>query len=271
MQNNKRGIIPVYEELRYTDGFIFGKVNKNTDVVVETLETILGKEIDKSDIYGGTDSEKFVKQTSDSKGIRLDIHLMTEHQIYNAEMENYSSEKKKEIRKRTRYYQGLIDMDHLYAGMKYYDLKETYIIFICTYDVFGKGYFRYQFENRCIHDHDLTLDDGTVKIFLNSKGYRNAPDDEVSQEIKNYLKYVETGEAVDELTRRIDMEVINVQNNKIFKREYMKQMADIMDYEHTIEIKDAEIEDYKAEVAVQAREIARLKQLLAESDNSVEE
>lgn len=93
----------------------------------------------------------------------------------------------------------------------------------------------------------------------------------MSQEIKNYLKYVETGEAVDELTRRIDMEVINVQNNKIFKREYMKQMADIMDYEHTIEIKDAEIEDYKAEVAVQAREIARLKQLLAESDNSVEE
>ena len=54
-------------------------------------------------------------------------------------------------------------------------------------------------------------------------------------------------------------------------REYMKQMADIMDYEHTIEIKDAEIEDYKAEVAAQAREIARLKQLLAESDNSVEE
>jgi len=61
------------------------------------------------------------------------------------------------------------------------------------------------------------------------------------------------------------MEVVNVQNNKIFKREYMKQMADIMDYEHTIEIKDAEIADKDAKIADVEQDNQRLRQIIAQN------
>jgi len=266
MAKTKNMVTSTYEELDYTNFFIFGKVNQNPDISVPTLEMILGTKIDRNSILGSANVEKVLKETEKSKGIRLDIYLMTKEQIYNAEMENYSSDKKKEVRKRSRYYQGLIDMDHLSSGNPYYNLKETYIIFICTYDVFGKGYYRYQFENICKHDTDLKLNDGTVKLFLNSKGYRNAPGDEISQDLKNYLKYVDTGNAVDDLTRRIDMEVINVQNNKVFKVEYMREMADRMDYEHTIELRDQAIADKDAALADKDAALADKDAALADKD-----
>ena len=44
---------------------------------------------------------------------------------------------KRNIEKRTRYYQSLIDIDQLEKNMDYRKLKESYIIFICTFDPFG--------------------------------------------------------------------------------------------------------------------------------------
>lgn len=41
-----------------------------------------------------------------------------------------------ELPLRVRYYQGMIDQEILSSGTDYIFLKETYIIFICTYDPF---------------------------------------------------------------------------------------------------------------------------------------
>lgn len=43
-----------------------------------------------------------------------------------------------ELPKRSRYYQSVCDMDSLEAGKFYSDLKESYVIFICPFDLFGK-------------------------------------------------------------------------------------------------------------------------------------
>ena len=44
---------------------------------------------------------------------------------------------KRNIEKRTRYYQSLIDIDQLEKNMDYRKIKESYIIFICTFDPLG--------------------------------------------------------------------------------------------------------------------------------------
>lgn len=62
-------------------------------------------------------------------------------------------------RKRSRYYQSIIDMSNLNAGTEYDELKDTYIIFICLNDIFHKGLPVYSFENVCCEDKDIKLND----------------------------------------------------------------------------------------------------------------
>lgn len=46
---------------------------------------------------------------------------------------------KKNLPKRTRYYQGMIDLNIINKGEDYNKLKKSYVIFICDYDEFGLG------------------------------------------------------------------------------------------------------------------------------------
>ena len=93
------------------------------------------------------------------------------------------------IAKRSRHYQGVIDTKLLPAGeIDYNKLNNTYIIFICLFDLFNKDKFCYTFEERCTEDLSLKLEDGTKKIFLNTKGKNT---DEVPIELIEFLKLVE--------------------------------------------------------------------------------
>ena len=52
----------------------------------------------------------------------------------------------KNYRKRSRYYQGIIDLNMIEKGESYDILKESYVIFICTFDFFEKGRSVYEFD-----------------------------------------------------------------------------------------------------------------------------
>jgi len=52
----------------------------------------------------------------------------------------------------------------------YGELNRSVIIFVCTFDPFGKGRHIYPFENLCKKDSSLALGDGTEKIFINTVG-----------------------------------------------------------------------------------------------------
>ena len=45
----------------------------------------------------------------------------------------------KELPKRTRYYQGVIDLQLIDQGQTYNMLKPSYIIFICSFDMFKRA------------------------------------------------------------------------------------------------------------------------------------
>ena len=201
-----------YEELDITDPFIFAKVMSEKELCKPLLENILNIKI-RDIVY--VDYEEIIQMTAKSKGIRLDIYVEDDdNTVFNLEMQTTTY---KELPKRSRYYQGIIDLNMIEKGESYDILKESYVIFICTFDFFEKGRSVYEFENVCLEDSEIKLNDGTHKIFLNTKGDKS----DINEELKSLLEYFDGSEPESELTRRIDRKVIAARKNERWRREYM--------------------------------------------------
>ena len=142
--------------------------------------------------------------------------------VYDVEIQTTD---KKNLPKRTRYYQGLIDLNILEKGEDYQKLRKSFVIFICTYDPFGKGRWVYTFENRCREDTGITLDDEAVKIILNTKGTVG----EIGDELKALLRYMDGFAPESAYTRELDRAVADVRADKKWKVEYMRFNELMMD------------------------------------------
>lgn len=84
----------------------------------------------------------------------------------------------KNLSKRSRYYQGMIDLNTLERGDNYKDLKNTYIIFLCLFDPFEKYITQYTFEQMCHEVNGLTLGNDAKIIFINPFGRKDNKTDE---------------------------------------------------------------------------------------------
>ena len=211
-KRNQQSSIKSFEELEFKDDFMFGVIMRNPKYCKPFLETILGIKI--SNIkYPKT--QETIDITANAKSVRLDVYVEDEQRIiYNIEMQVGID---KNLPKRSRYYQGMIDLNILEKGKDYKNLKRSYIIFICTFDLFGKGRHIYTFENRCLQDYEIGLGDETTKIILNTKGTM----DDVSPEMKRLLDYIDGQEASDEFTKKLETAVGTVRNNEKWRVEYM--------------------------------------------------
>ena len=205
------------EEATLADRFIFFKVMQDADLCRHLLEIILNVEIGRIEYLEG---EKNIEAKYDSKGIRLDVYVKDGmNTVYNIEMQApYALH----LPPRSRYYQGMMDVDMLEKGSGYETLSKSFVIFICMSDIFGKGRHIYTFENRCIEDTTLALGDGTRKIFLNP--YSNM--DDVTPELAGFLKYLADGVATDEFTERLVEAVETAKKNPKIMVEYMSYYAD---------------------------------------------
>jgi len=82
--------------------------------------------------------QKSIDITADAKSVRLDVYLEdTEQSVYDVEMQTSIST---ELPKRSRYYQGMLDLNQIDKGAKYSELKRCYIVFICKEDPFDQGF-----------------------------------------------------------------------------------------------------------------------------------
>lgn len=124
---------------------------------------------------------------------------------------------KDNLPKRMRYYQGMIDLNILEKGENYKNLKKSFVIFICIFDLFGLGRHVYTFENRCIEDLELPHGDDTTKIILNTKGTL----DDVSPEMKKLLNYIDGEAPSDEFTEELEQAVKKVRDNEKWRLDYM--------------------------------------------------
>lgn len=91
--------------------------------------------------------------------------------LYDVEPDqNSGSNKVKVLPKRVRYYHAIIDDRSLKSGEEPKNLKNVIVIFICSYDPFGRDRIWYTVQNRCIEEPDVPYDDGAKTIFLYTRG-----------------------------------------------------------------------------------------------------
>lgn len=201
------------ETLTLLNDFMFGAVMRDPEKCRKLLECILGVRIKKIEYIENQKVVDYLKV--DAKGVRLDVYVEDdENTVYDIEMQATS---KKELPKRMRYYQGMIDINTLQKSKKYSKLKKSYVIFICDFDLYGKGRHIYTFENRCIEDNSIAFGDEATKIVLSTKGIV----DDVNEELKGVLRYIGGEEPTTEFAKELDEAVKKVKSSEEWRREYM--------------------------------------------------
>ena len=215
----------MYEKLTIRNKFMFGKVTQNPVIAQKMADLLTPVKIG---AVTEAEREKFLQHRSSSKYVKLDMYLEDENgRVVDTKMQNKSNNKmvQEELPLRIRFYQGMIDQEILSTGTDYIFLKETYIIFICTYDPFGKGKYVYHFHMTCDEDESIQLHDKMNWIFYNT----TADLSDAPEGIKEFLDYVENEHAEDEFTRLIDKEVKNARLNEEWRSEYLKTYVNDMD------------------------------------------
>ena len=203
-----------WKDLTISDDYMFKLIIKRKRICKQMLERILHIEIEDLSYVG---TEKVLIPVYGSKGVRMDVYVKDgKGTIYNIEMQVRKPEGDG-LAKRTRYYQAMIDMDLIGKGVYYDQLRQTYIIFVCTFDLFGLEQRIYTFRNTCVELPELELGDGATKIFLNAKGLKGA----VDADLEGFLRYVNGKVAQGQFAEALAKEVERVKIQKEARREYM--------------------------------------------------
>lgn len=210
---DKKGAYGIWDELGISNDFLFGKVMQDAELCKELLQRILPElQIDHIEY---PELQKSIKPDMDARSVRLDVYVKDAKEIiYDIEM--HVSDKR-ELPKRSRYYQSMIDLQMIDKGQSYKQLNSSYVIFICLFDILAKGRHIYTFENFCKEDKSISLGDGTVKIFLNS----DSEMDDVSEELRAFLDYVAGKKTEDAFVGQLEDAVKRAKMNREWRHEYM--------------------------------------------------
>ncbi|MBQ9572603.1 MAG: Rpn family recombination-promoting nuclease/putative transposase [Acidaminococcaceae bacterium] len=215
-----------WDAMTITNNFLFQEVLRNKDLCKQLLESILHIQI-KDVRYPQT--EKSMTAQLRSKGIRLDVYVTDkENNVYDVEMQSAGNRSVlyrdmdeetviKELPLRVRYYQSIISTNMLRKGRLYGELRKSYVIFVCSFDPFGKGLPVYHFTYRCSEDISLQMNDKTECIFLNSKSVKKAED----KELAAFLAYVNGKAAATAFTKKLDKEATRIKNREEWRLKIM--------------------------------------------------
>jgi predicted transposase/invertase (TIGR01784 family) len=122
------------------------------------------------------------------------------------------------IAKRSRYSQGMIDLNLLERGAHYNELNRSYVIYICRFNLLEDiGLHKYSFLNLCRENPQIELGDETEKIFLCAKGTVN----DVSEKLQAFLDYIAFGTPSDGFTNELENEVKKARDHIKWRTEYM--------------------------------------------------
>ncbi len=187
-------------ELNLSDFALFLSVMKNKEAYRNTLSIILDEDIELDEVK----VEQVVLNKEGKRAIRLDAWAKSpDGREFDMEMQNDTAHD--DVRKRSRYYQGLLDTPVLKSGREtlYKNLPSTVVIFITQDDIFRKDLAMYTFTEQCEEIQGLHLEDGTTKLFLNMSSRNGRP------ELVSLLQYMKN--------TRLDNPEIIVQDERIVK------------------------------------------------------
>ncbi len=221
----KQRTMKKFEELVFSDNFMFGKVMEDPELCREVLECLLQRDVGE---LATIEIEKEIKYTSGGKPIRLDVYNEdSDGSVYDVEMENLNKKttESHQLPQRSRFYQASIDVDFLEKGKPYKTLPHSDVIFICTFDPFKQGLCKYTFHERCDENPDIFLNDGTAKTFFNC----TYDGDDVPEELKELYLYIRNGKATGGLTEKIDEAVMIGRTNEVWRTQYMREWVALQD------------------------------------------
>ncbi|MCD7739001.1 MAG: Rpn family recombination-promoting nuclease/putative transposase, partial [Lachnospiraceae bacterium] len=216
----KRGIKP-FSELCMMDNYLFSVATMDLETCKSIIEIALHIRIKEIRFKEG---EKVLPGPPGKRGVRLDfVAIDGEGRLFDVEMQAHN---RGNLQKRTRFYKAKRDSPLLNQGeIGFEKLPRTYIIFICDFDLFGQGRYRYTFRNHCEEDLNLVLQDEVCTVFLNTQGTNP---EEVEPELVEFMKFVRdnAGESANEYTderiRRMYDKVKHLRRVARMEEDYME-------------------------------------------------
>ena len=170
-------------------------------------------------------AEKTQEPFYDSRAVRMDLLAIDDNDvIYDAEAQKENKGKRFLLR-RSRLYQSAIDVNLLEPGeIDFGKMNDVYVIFIAPFDLFGKSKYMYTFRMTCDEVPGLSMEDGAVRIFLNTHGKN---DIEVPAGLVEFLKYVENPDRYekniqDSRVRKLADQIEMLKNSQEVGVKYMR-------------------------------------------------
>ena len=229
-----------WERATLANNFLFCKImSSEPELCKELLELLLEIEIDHLE---PPVAEMTMQDTIESKSVRFDVYAKSDGQVFDIEMQ---TTKKKNLPKRARYYQSIIDADTLRGGMDYRQLKDSYVIFLCLEDFFKKGLPVYKFENLCVDgERTIPLNDRAFKIFFNASKY----DKLEGEKQRNFFKFLKGEDAVDDFSKQLEEKVVRAKKNADWRRQYMTWEQELRE----------ELDEAREEILAEGERIAHI-------------
>mgnify|MGYP002516099871 FL=1 len=201
-----------FDKIGITNDFMFGTIFRDKDKCKELIQRILQIKLVEIEVV---EPQKIMKTTLIGKGIRIDVYAKdSEGNVYDIEMQ---TTEETDLHLRTRYYHSEMDSYQIRAGQKYFNLKQSVVIFICTFDPFADNRSIYTFETTCRESKELVLADKRRTYFVNINGNREG----VSEDTTKLLDYFKTGQPTDHYTKDIQKQVEIVREDDDWRENYM--------------------------------------------------
>lgn len=206
-QNQKDSWNEAFEHLTFTDDYIFKLVMEDPDLFKAVLSLILPSvEVEK---LTSLETEKPMTVDYFLHGVRFDILAKGVKKFIDVEVQVLNTG---ELPERALYYLSLLVVASLKKGQSYKLLGESYVVFFCKADPFDQGLPVYTFSMKCEENPTLRLTKKARIIFFNAAQWQSCK----NEELRAFLRYMMTGEATTQLTRKIDTAVQAIkQNSKV--------------------------------------------------------
>ena len=212
---------------------MFAEVMRRKDACIGLLETIFeGRRIRdivyEDDFY--IEPQKNIIFDPGNKSIRLDVYFEDEDAVYDIELQKV---KRWNLAKRSRMYSSMMDANMLDKGLEYDALKKSYVIFVCMFDVFGKGMKSYRFRTMCENVQGLPLDDGRYIIVVNTKGSAGDSTEDMDaffRYLNGGIKSIGTGEhSGNRFVEKLDRYVLDINGDEDWRQGYMKYELNLIE------------------------------------------
>lgn len=104
-----------WEEIGISNDFLFGKIMRKPELCKELLERILPDlQIERVEY---PELQKSIEPDADARSVRLDVYVKDDKdKVYDIEMQVADT---KELPRRSRYYQGMLDLQLIDKGQSY--------------------------------------------------------------------------------------------------------------------------------------------------------